>query len=448
MTLPHLSANLISHRQSASKEPANLRSIVQLFSNTGDKATPTMRSAGVTSSPINSGSSGTSQSLVYHLGGMCIRDYQQALQRSIGELKSREQQVNQLYSCLLDREETIAALNSEIDSLRVQLAAMQERQEQDSKEVEKLKSNMKLEEQKSIPIELPKPLPQLASIDKSKLLHKVRQDRLRAALAKNDLLGRLDTEQADGLIGKMMEERVTAGEVIIKEGEPGTRVFVMEDGEVDVHRDGQFLCRLLAPMVFGELAVIYHAPRSATVTAATSCRLWTIESKVFHKCMTRIRQKAVTKIAQDLSKISIFHTLSQSTLVSIVEAAEELHFMRASHVHIEPGIMYVLTDGALIAPTSKCLCGETHNHQLQNISREQCVKKKAVKIQSVSCYCSGLSPNLVHAIAKAFGKPNSAIKSITDIANDLVELGAEEASNLRAAGDVVKRVVCYKLDTN
>lgn len=57
------------------------------------------------------------------------------------------------------------------------------------------------------------------------------------------------------------------GDVIFDTGDEGVGVFLIVDGQVEVLRDGTSLAKLGAGDVFGEMALIDHYRRSATVRA-------------------------------------------------------------------------------------------------------------------------------------------------------------------------------------
>ena len=80
---------------------------------------------------------------------------------------------------------------------------------------------------------------------------------------------------------------VHAGEVIVREGEPADRFYIIESGKfaVDQLDPGTRLPRRLRVMgpdeVFGELGLMHGAPRSASVTAETDGRLLALDGDDF-----------------------------------------------------------------------------------------------------------------------------------------------------------------------
>ena len=63
------------------------------------------------------------------------------------------------------------------------------------------------------------------------------------------------------------ELTVQAGEVVVREGDPGQDLFVVTQGKVQVRREGRFFAELGAGEVFGEMAVFDAQPRSADIVA-------------------------------------------------------------------------------------------------------------------------------------------------------------------------------------
>jgi CRP-like cAMP-binding protein len=72
-----------------------------------------------------------------------------------------------------------------------------------------------------------------------------------------------------------------AGQRIFQEGDPGDVMYVVHDGEVELHVKGRLVDALGPGGVLGEMALIEHAPRTATATAKTECTLVPIPEKRF-----------------------------------------------------------------------------------------------------------------------------------------------------------------------
>jgi len=72
-----------------------------------------------------------------------------------------------------------------------------------------------------------------------------------------------------------------AGQIIFQEGDAGNLMYVVRDGEVELRVRGELVEALGAGGVLGEMALIEHAPRTATATAKTDCTLVPIPEKRF-----------------------------------------------------------------------------------------------------------------------------------------------------------------------
>lgn len=76
-------------------------------------------------------------------------------------------------------------------------------------------------------------------------------------------------------------ESFAAGDVIVSQGDEGTSMYIVVEGEVDVSYDEQRSVRLGVGESFGEMSLIDKGPRSATVTAVTDVTLAPISQGSF-----------------------------------------------------------------------------------------------------------------------------------------------------------------------
>lgn len=67
--------------------------------------------------------------------------------------------------------------------------------------------------------------------------------------------------------------RLRAGEILASQGEPGDELFLLFDGMLAVEADGQLLAEVGPGAVLGEMAVLSGGRRTATLRAATACRV-------------------------------------------------------------------------------------------------------------------------------------------------------------------------------
>jgi CRP/FNR family transcriptional regulator, cyclic AMP receptor protein len=72
-----------------------------------------------------------------------------------------------------------------------------------------------------------------------------------------------------------------AGEIIFKEGDEADQLFAIKSGEIAIQSGNRTLAELSANSIFGEMALIDAAPRSATAVAKTDVELVPISEKQF-----------------------------------------------------------------------------------------------------------------------------------------------------------------------
>lgn len=72
-----------------------------------------------------------------------------------------------------------------------------------------------------------------------------------------------------------------AGQAIFHAGDSGEVMYIVIEGQVEI-LDGPVLLEVAGPgSIFGELALIDDAPRSASVVAKTDCRLVAVDRRRF-----------------------------------------------------------------------------------------------------------------------------------------------------------------------
>jgi cAMP-dependent protein kinase regulator len=93
-----------------------------------------------------------------------------------------------------------------------------------------------------------------------------------------------------------MEEKLTSeNETIITEGEDGDALFIVESGEYEcwkvINGENKFLKTYKNGDAFGELALMYNAPRAATIKVKTPGKLYSLDRITF----SQVVKNAATK---------------------------------------------------------------------------------------------------------------------------------------------------------
>ena len=73
------------------------------------------------------------------------------------------------------------------------------------------------------------------------------------------------------------------GDIVVREGDPGDRMYLVVQGTVEILKNGQRLAELGTREAFGELAILDGAPRSATVRAVGAVGLLAIDGDEFEE---------------------------------------------------------------------------------------------------------------------------------------------------------------------
>ncbi len=113
------------------------------------------------------------------------------------------------------------------------------------------------------------------------------QPRRAKVLKSVPLFARCSTGQLSDIAAISYEKEFPAGSELIREGEETDPFFVLLDGTADVYVSGEKVRSLGAGDFAGEIALIAHGPRTASVTATAPVRALVIPGRKFRALLGR-----------------------------------------------------------------------------------------------------------------------------------------------------------------
>ena len=146
------------------------------------------------------------------------------------------------------------------------------------------------------------------------------------------LFKQLDKDQVTKVQDAMFSVTKSNGDTIIKQGEPGDNFYILDNGSVDVHINDencefQKLVTSYGPGdSFGELAIMYNAPRAATCKATSDVRLWALDRVSFKMIVMTTTIAKRDSYKSFLSRVSILSELNDYEILTIADALQEENF--------------------------------------------------------------------------------------------------------------------------
>ncbi|KAK8055424.1 cAMP-dependent protein kinase regulatory subunit [Apiospora rasikravindrae] len=175
-------------------------------------------------------------------------------------------------------------------------------------------------------------------------------ERLKKAISGNFLFNHLDDEQSAQILGALVEKPIPAKDIkVITQGDAGDYFYVVEKGTFDVYVNssgalqpgpdgmGDKVGTIPSGGSFGELALMYNAPRAATVTSAESgCNLWALDRVTFRRILMESTFARRRMYENFLEEVPLLKSLTPYERSKIADALETLKFP-TGHVIIQQG---------------------------------------------------------------------------------------------------------------
>eukprot|EP00945_MAST-04E_sp_MAST-4E-sp1_P000701 g701.t1 len=185
----------------------------------------------------------------------------------------------------------------------------------------------------------PNPVPKLEETIKT----------IKRALETHFLFHALPPSSIMSTLSFMEKVVVPSGKNIITQGEQGTHFYVLEKGSAKVIVDNKDLNKVLpSGTSFGELALLYSEPRSASIVATEQCELWALESQIFRRSLASQDIAWHGDISNVLKNIPMLKELKENDFRLLTDGVQEVMIPDGTSVikQGDPGnVFYMVLDG-------------------------------------------------------------------------------------------------------
>jgi len=159
-----------------------------------------------------------------------------------------------------------------------------------------------------------------------------------------------------------MEEKVfETGTEVIKQGDTGNNLYVVDSGALECYKqfgkdpEPKLLKTYVPGESFGELALLYNAPRAATVKAVSKSILFSLDRECFNHIVKDAAAKKREKYEDFLSKLDLLSTMDGYERSKIADALKPCKFKKGEYV-VKEGergdTFYFIESGEAVATKS------------------------------------------------------------------------------------------------
>lgn len=172
------------------------------------------------------------------------------------------------------------------------------------------------------------------------------------------LFNNFDDLEISTIVDALEEKKYKKDDYIIKQGDNGDNVYIIEKGELiceKVFKQGDpptYLKTYKEGELFGELALLYNAPRAATIYAKTDCVLWALDRLTFNSIVKESAINKREKYKKFLETIPLLSTVESYELYSICDAIKTEKYEKNQYI-IKEGEQgdkfFILDEGEAVA---------------------------------------------------------------------------------------------------
>ncbi|KAF1917715.1 camp-dependent protein kinase regulatory subunit [Ampelomyces quisqualis] len=185
--------------------------------------------------------------------------------------------------------------------------------------------------------------------------------RLKSAVSDNFLFSHLDDDQSSQVLGALYEKPIPSKDIkVIQQGDVGDYFYVVEQGSFDIYVNpsgklepgtdglGNKVGTVGPGGSFGELALMYNAPRAATVMSSEPSTLWALDRVTFRRILMDSAFQRRRLYEGFLEEVPLLSTLTPYERSKIADALETKKYPPGTTIIQEGDVgesFYILESG-------------------------------------------------------------------------------------------------------
>jgi len=188
----------------------------------------------------------------------------------------------------------------------------------------------------------------IQKIDKQKTKQDVQN--IAACLKKTFLFYNLNEVQLERIINAMFYCEVKEGELIFAQGDNASSYFILEKGRLEIIINNETKKFLEKGSGFGELALLYSAPRSASVKTAEKSCLWGIDRVTFRNVVEDLITKEYSENRKFIDAVAFFNTMTSEQKDAIASVMITLKYSKNENIVSEgeqASSFYIVKEGQI-----------------------------------------------------------------------------------------------------
>ena len=155
------------------------------------------------------------------------------------------------------------------------------------------------------------------------------------------MFSNLNPEELEIVLGAMQKCDFQPGTMVINQGDDGDNLYVVETGKLKCTKrfeptsEPVHLKDYVPGEAFGELALLYNAPRAASIEASEPSELWALDRRTFNHIVKDSAQEKREKYEEFLTQVNILQNMESYEKSKLADAIHEKWYEEGDYVITE-----------------------------------------------------------------------------------------------------------------